>query len=182
MTDPRAGAPGETPDDAEPADEAIADDASEEANATEPVPVVAGDPVEADPDLAPAPPRTPFERGREREREARARAARMAAAVPSPSDQAVHIDDRISKLFVVATVVVFLLIFLNGLLLGRGGALSQSPSPRPVPTATAPPSAGPSGSASPAASGSASPGASGSASPGASGSASPAASTSPSPS
>jgi hypothetical protein len=150
MTDPRAGAPGETPDDGAP------DEATE---ATEPVPVVAGDPVEADPDLAEDDVRPPA-RERDREREARARAARIAAPVPSPSDQAVHIDDRISKLFVVATVVVFLLIFLNGLLLGRGGALSPSPTPRPTPSATASPSAGPSGSASPGASGSASPAAS----------------------
>jgi hypothetical protein len=180
MTDPRAGAPGETPEDAQPTDETIADEATDEANATEvaePVPVVAGDPVEADPDLATdrAPERAaPPPRERDREREARARAARMAAPVPSPSDQAVHIDDRISKLYVIATVVVFLLIFLNGLLLGRGGALSPAPTPTPVPSATVAPSASPSGSASP--------GASSSASPGASSSASPVASASPSPS
>jgi hypothetical protein len=173
MTDPRAGAPGETPEDGEPADEAIADKTADAAEVTEPVPVVAGDPVEADPDLAPDE-RRPVPRDRARERESRARAARATPVVPSPSDQAVHVDDRISKLFVVATVVVFLLILLNGLLLGRNGLLSPAPTPTPVASATVAPGASPSGSASP--------GASGSASPSASGSASPAASTSPSPS
>ena len=143
MTDPRGG----TPNDDE------LDEAAEAAN--EPAePVVAGDPVEADPDLAPA---LPASRGRDRDREARARGARMAAPVASPSDQAVHVDDRISKVFVAATVLVFLLIFLNGMLLGKGGALSPSPTPTPVPSTTATPSGSPVGSASPGASGSASP-------------------------
>src|SRR5436305_13760868 len=112
MTDPREGAPGETPDDAESADEPIADeatddatedaDAADAAEATEPVPVVPGDPVEADPDLGAPARRLPR---REREREARARAAAVAAPVPSPWDQTVHIDDRIPKLFVLATVL-----------------------------------------------------------------------------
>jgi hypothetical protein len=96
---------------------------------------------------------------RARGREARRLRGRATPAVASPSEQAVHIDDRISKLFVAGTVAVFVLIFLNGLLLGRGGALVPEPTPTPVPSVTAAPSA------SPSASGSASPGASSSASP-----------------
>jgi hypothetical protein len=97
---------------------------------------------------------------REREREVRR------TNVVSPAEQAVHIDDRISKLFVVAAVLVFALIFLNAMLLGRGGALSPAPTPTPTPAATASPSASssPSATTSPSASASGSAAASPSAS------------------
>jgi hypothetical protein len=204
MTDPRRGAPGDTPDDgdameapaATQADEVTAEAIPAEAEEpTEPaIPVaVEGDPVEADPDFA-ADTQRPAgrerervgERDRERERDARGTRQRAVAPVASPSEQAVHVDDRISSLFVAVIVAVFVLIILNGLLLGRNGALSPRPTPTPVPTVTAAPSVGPSPSVtvSPAASGSpvasGSPAASGS--PVASGSASVSPSASPAPS
>ncbi|MDQ6794302.1 MAG: hypothetical protein M3067_05715, partial [Chloroflexota bacterium] len=65
----------------------------------------------ATPKSAPAPPppgrRTP---------DPRARPAPPAAAPATPSEQAVHIDDRVSAIFVLATVAIFVLILLNGLL------------------------------------------------------------------
>ena len=89
---------------------------------------------------------------------------------PTPSDQAVHIDDRVSKAFVLVAVAVFAIIFANAMLLGKGGTFA-APSPSPSEAA----------SESPATSESPSPGGSGatSASPGASESANPAASASP---
>lgn len=64
--------------------------------------------------------------------------ARSAAApAPTPSELAVHIDDRISAAFVVVSIAVFTLILLNGLLLGAGGAISSVPTPEPSPSATA---------------------------------------------
>lgn len=193
-----AGSAEETNADAPGATEAAAADAIE--------PTVAGDPIAMDPDLAPssspetevAAPLTPVGPGvaptleraappepgpSRRPVDRRAGRAPAPPPLPTPSDQAVHIDDRISKIFVLAAVGVFVLIILNGLLLGRGGTLSASPSPSPVASVSASPAAStsPSSSASPAASGSAgpsgSPAASGSAAP-ASPSASPAASPS----
>jgi hypothetical protein len=141
MTDPRPGPPGEAPDDGDPTDEA----------------------AEAEIDAAE---REPASSGQGRGREARRLRGRPATPVASPSEQAVHIDDRVSKLFVAGTVAVFVLILLNGLLLGRNGALVPTPIPSPVPSATVGPSVSPSASGSPGASGSAP--ASGSAAPSAS--------------
>jgi len=144
---------------------------------------VAGDPVETDPDLAepandsadatdadltpvgpgqrgatttrPTPPTvaaTPPRRSVDR------RAGRMPPqpAAATPSDVAVHIDDRISKIFVLVTVAIFVLILLNGLLLGHGGLLASKPTPTPVASESTAPSssASPAVSESPAASGS----------------------------
>jgi hypothetical protein len=63
-----------------------------------------------------------------------------------------------SKVFVIATVAVFVVILLNGVLLGTGGLLRPLATPTPIPTESpsASPSAGESESASPAASPSAS--------------------------
>lgn len=94
---------------------------------------------------------------------------------PTPSELAVRIDDRISKIFVAAIATVFALIFLYALLLGRGGLLTPKRTPAPVPVATpaasitpaptasagpsisAPPSASPTAPATPAPSATASP-------------------------
>jgi hypothetical protein len=72
-------------------------------------------------------------------------------AGPSASEIAVHIDDRISAIFVLAVIAVFIGILLYGLLAGSGGVLTPpSPSPSPIPSAA--PSASPSPSAAPSAS------------------------------
>jgi hypothetical protein len=114
--------------------------------------------------------------------ERRAAQGPPAAAAPTPSQQAVHIEDRASRYFVLLSIGVFVLILLNALLLGEGGLLSPAPTPRPSAGPTALPSASsaasPSLGASPSASGS--PGASGS--PAASPSPAASASAAPSPS
>ncbi|HEY8869136.1 MAG TPA: hypothetical protein VIM30_07065, partial [Candidatus Limnocylindrales bacterium] len=92
-------------DDEEAADEAAGDEEEE---------------GEAPPRVAPA---RPGRRGRE------FRPARAAAAAPTPSETAVHVSDRWSSAFVTATVAVFAIIFLNGLLFGHGGFLRPLPSP-----------------------------------------------------
>ena len=89
------------------------------------------------------------------------------AAVPEP---AIRIKDRASSLFVVVTVAVFAVIFLNAVLLGNGGVFNPYVAPTEPPTPSIVASPSPSGSVAP----------SGSASP--SGSAAPSGSTAPSPS
>src|SRR4051794_26494402 len=78
-------------------------------------------------------------------------AARSTARTQTPSDVAVHIDDRISAAFVLLVALAFAAILLYGLLGGRGGVLTQksspSPSPSPAASASASPSAPASGSA-----------------------------------
>ena len=74
------------------------------------------------------------------------------AAVP---ERAIRIKDRASSLFVIATVAVFAVIFLNAVLLGNGGIFNpyvpptEAPSPSIVASPSAAGSAAPSGSASP---------------------------------
>ena len=60
----------------------------------------------------------------------------------APADELPYVDDRVSKLWVALIVLVFAAIFIYGLLLGRGGILTTSPSPQPIPSV--PPSASPS--------------------------------------
>ena len=69
--------------------------------------------------------------------------------VPSISEQAVHIGDRASAVFVLAMVGVFVAIFGYALLFGQGGFVSNllaTPTPvvTPAPSPTAAPSAAPS--------------------------------------
>jgi hypothetical protein len=70
---------------------------------------------------------------------------------PTPSEAAVHIDDRISKVFVVGIAVAFGLIFLNALLLGQGGLLAPQPAPPATPPAVVTPTPTPAASPTPAA-------------------------------
>ena len=66
--------------------------------------------------------------------------------VPSISEQAVHIGDRASAVFVLAMVGVFVAIFGYALLFGQGGFVSNLlPTPTPVvtPAPTATPTAAP---------------------------------------
>ncbi len=128
----------------------------------------------------------PRRRGRDRQ------PVRAAPAPPTVSEQAVHVQDRASAVFVIGTVGLFVAILAYGLLFGSSGFVTGLlPTPTPAPTASpavpASPSAGASAGASesPAASGSGAPSASPAASESPSGSVapSPAASpTSPSPS
>jgi hypothetical protein len=66
---------------------------------------------------------------------------RPAAAAPSVSEIAVHIDDRVSAIFVLAVIAVFVGILLYGVVGGVGGALSQpaTPAPSVPPVASASP-------------------------------------------
>ncbi len=102
------------------------------------------------------------------------------ARVQTASDIAVHVDDRISAIFVIGVLAVFALIFLNAFLLGKGGLLTPLPTPAPISSASPAASVAPIASASPAASApaSAAPSASPAASPSAGASASPAPSAS----
>ncbi len=70
---------------------------------------------------------------------------------PTQSELAVRVTDNASRLFVIATVAVFVAILGFGLLAGNGGLLTATP---------APPSAAPSVSVEPSSSGSAEPSAS----------------------
>jgi len=70
-----------------------------------------------------------------------------------PSDIAVHIDDRISAIFALAAIAVFIGILLFGILGGAGGVLTPlatpTPSASPSPTASGDTSPRPSASPSP---------------------------------
>ena len=90
----------------------------------------------------------------------------QATRTVAPVDELPYADDRVSKVWVALIVAVFAAIFLYGLLLGRGGILSTTPTPEPTPSPA--PSLSPSPGQSPTARPSLTPGASGSASPGAS--------------
>lgn len=106
---------------------------------------------------------------------ARRPGAPAAAAAPVP-ERAIRVEDRISKIFVLGTVGVFLVIMLNGVFFGVGGVFTPFVSPTPAPTAS------PSAVVSPSPSASVAPSASGSAAPSGSGTPSPAGSAAPSPS
>jgi hypothetical protein len=113
--------------------------------------------------------------------------APSAAPATTPSERAVHIDDRASQIFVIAVTATFLGVLLYGMLAGAGGFFTpvRSPSPTASQEPSSSASASPSGSAasaSPAGTGagaSGSPAISGSAAPSASGAASPSASATP---
>ncbi|HET7169445.1 MAG TPA: hypothetical protein VFI69_09590 [Candidatus Limnocylindrales bacterium] len=77
-------------------------------------------------------------------------AAPTSPRVPTASEIAVHVREDVSKVYVILAVVVFVAIFLNGLVLGAGGLLASKATPSP--SVSAGPSA--SASASPSASGS----------------------------
>ena len=71
-------------------------------------------------------------------------ASRRGRQVPEPRPRATgtasdeelpYIDDRASKIWVAAIVAVFALILAYGLLFGKAGMLTATPSPSPSPTA-----------------------------------------------
>jgi hypothetical protein len=63
------------------------------------------------------------------------------------AEEYVYVDDRVSRLWVLLIVAVFAAIFLYGVLFGRAGMLSPTPSPQPTEPPT--PSLSPSPSLSP---------------------------------
>jgi hypothetical protein len=61
---------------------------------------------------------------------------------PTQSELAVHVTENASRVFVIATVVVFVAILAFGLLAGTGGLLTATPAPpTAVPSVSADPSA-----------------------------------------
>jgi hypothetical protein len=58
-------------------------------------------------------------------------------AIASPSELAVHIDDRISAVFVLAVIAVFVGILIYGIVGGVGGVVTGTPTPTPSPSPTA---------------------------------------------
>src|SRR4029079_5709164 len=87
-------------------------------------------------------------------RRAEERSARgpRATRTQLPIDPALRIKDPTSAAFVAGTILVFLLVFLNAMAFGRGGAFTPT-----HPPVTAGPTVSPGASASPGASGSAPP-------------------------
>lgn len=113
-----------------------------------------------------------------RERAAEASRQRAAAATRGPRapkatrtafpiDPSLRIKDPASAAFVIVSIVVFALIFLNAMAFGRGGAFNPIPTPTPFVSPSPGPSVspGPSGSAAPSGSPAATPAASPAASP-----------------
>jgi hypothetical protein len=100
------------------------------------------------PAVVPPPVARPAERGPRR------RPTAPAQRAPSPSEIAVHVREDWSKAFVLITAAVYLLILLNGIVLGHGGVLTPIATPTPIPSEapSGSPSAEPSASGSPAAS------------------------------
>jgi hypothetical protein len=80
------------------------------------------------------------------------RAARQpkAARTVFAIDPALRIRDNASAVFVIGTVVVFVLIVANAMLLGKGGALTPLPTAVPIVTAGPTPTEGPSETVPPA--------------------------------
>ena len=128
-TDPKAAEPEGNADDAAADPEAAADEAAE---------TVEPDLADLEPvSGAPIRPMSPSER----------RAARAGLAHGQlPIDPSLRIKDRASSIFVLVTVGVFVAILLNALVFGHGGFLTPLPSPTPVPSITAAPTAAPASS------------------------------------
>jgi hypothetical protein len=88
------------------------------------------------------------------------RDARSGSATQAiPIDPSIRVRDNASKYFVIGTVLVFVLIFANGIFFGTGGVFTPyvTPSPSPSPSETVAPSVSIAPSGSPAASGSVAP-------------------------
>lgn len=62
------------------------------------------------------------------------------AIAPSASEIAVHIDDRISAIFVLGAIAVFTAILLLGVVAGTGGLLTPLATPIPIVSPSASPS------------------------------------------
>jgi hypothetical protein len=66
----------------------------------------------------------------------RRQATKAGVAPASIAEQAVHIDDRISTIYVLAAIAVFVAILLFGIVGGRSGFLTSDPPPSTAPTAS----------------------------------------------
>jgi len=92
---------------------------------------------------------------RQRAEDARGGREPRATRTPFPIDPSLRIKDPTSAVFVAGTILVFLLIFLNAMAFGHGGAFTPTHRPAtPQPTLSAAPSGSPGASGSPDASGS----------------------------
>jgi hypothetical protein len=144
QADPAEG--GETDAELDAEDAAEVDGAATEASADD---EVEAEDAEAPTARVPAAPR-PGRSWRGRPTETGRTGRPVTTPGPTPSDQAVHIDDRVSQAFVLVTVAVFAIIFANAMILGKGGTFS-APSPSPTEEASGSPgtseSPSPSGSA-----------------------------------
>ena len=141
--DPEAPGPDGATDDTEDADDAALDtDAATEADEAE------DEGVDAAADVAPAAAAAAGKASRgPRDR----RPKTTPAAAPSVSDQAVHINDRASAVFVLASIGVFVAIFAWALLFGQGGFVTNvMATPTPAPTATPAPTPTPAATPTPA--------------------------------
>jgi hypothetical protein len=133
--DPEAIGPADATDEDETADDAELIDETDEADElAEPgAQAVSGTAARGAADAAPI-----GKRSRDR------RAIPTAGAAPTLSEQAVHIDDRPTAVFVIAIVAVFAAILVYGLLLGQKGFISGFfPTPTPIVTPTPAPTATP---------------------------------------
>ena len=74
----------------------------------------------------------------------RGAAAPVVQRAPTQSELAVRVTDNASRIFVIATVVIFAAILAFGLLAGTGGLLTTTPPPTAAPSVSAAPSASPS--------------------------------------
>lgn len=153
-----AEAGGESMSEAEAVDDEMAEaeldaeDAAEDAEAEE---------IATDEGMPPSPP----VRVGARQRAAEAAAAREAAAGRAPKaraatrtafaiDPSLRIKDPASAWFVVGSIAVFLVIFLNAMAFGHGGAFTTVKSPAPIVSQSPGPSVSPGASGSTAPSGS----------------------------
>jgi len=74
----------------------------------------------------------------------RPRGAKAPTRTAFAIDPALRIQDRASAVFVIGTLVVFILILGNAMLFGHGGAFTPIPTPSPIPQSTEAPSEAPS--------------------------------------
>jgi len=113
----------------------------------------------------------------------RPRGAKAPSRTAFAIDPALRIQVRASAVFVIGTVIIFILILGNAMLFGRGGAFTPILTPSPIPQASNQPTEAPSAAptASPAASGSTAPTSAPSSSPAGSTAPTAAPSTAPSP-
>lgn len=91
------------------------------------------EPIEDAPELEPSPPAAAQASGAQHQVAPTQAKSRAAGA----EDELPYIDDRVSKVWVLAIVGVFLLILAYGLLFGKAGMfVPATPSPSPSPTAS----------------------------------------------
>jgi hypothetical protein len=99
-------------------------------------------------ELEPAPAPVPPDRPRKSALRGAIRVAAPTTAA-APAETLPYVDDRVSKVWVIAIALAFAALFFNAFFLGQGGFLTATPSPSPSPSVTVSPSPGGSPSVSP---------------------------------